>query len=50
MICEACGKEFFHSKIDKKCCCKKCKDKKYYEDHKVERSIYYKKYNAMRKD
>lgn len=49
MICEICGIEFFHSKIKKKYCSKKCTEKAYYEKHKLEKKEYYHRYYLMHK-
>lgn len=49
MICEVCGTEFIHSKMDKTTCSNKCRDKKYYAEHKAQKKEYYKKYYVMHK-
>lgn len=50
MICVVCGTEFIHSKLDKNTCSKKCREKKYYADHKEKLKEYHHQYYEDNKE
>ena len=47
-MCVSCGKEFFHSKLRKTTCSKKCEEKLWRTEHKEHHLEYNRKRDALR--